>query len=319
MPSLTSSIEAGSSMNCLKACRKRAPVAPSITRWSQDMVTVITVATSILPSTTTARFSPAPTARIAACGGLMTAVKSLIAEHAEIGDREAAAFEFLRLQLLGAGAFGERFHFVGDDGEALFFGAEDDRRDEAEIERDGDADIGMLVAQDRGVGPARIDFRHAHQRERAGLHDEIVDGELVSRFPSARFRSAARASPADCRCGNRSSDRNAGSASWPRSAGARWTCASSRAGFLRSRRALKRRERRAAARCRRSTPRRGCASDARRRRRRLWRRASRLRRRPSRCVRAGRYPSMPRDRRLSAARSGAPAATRRCAVPASAD
>ena len=49
----------------------------------------------------------------------------------------------------------------------LLFGAEDDGRDETEIERHGDADVGVLVAQDGGVGPARIDLRHAHQRQRA--------------------------------------------------------------------------------------------------------------------------------------------------------
>src|ERR1700761_6392739 len=43
----------------------------------------------------------------------------LDAEHAEIGDREGAALELLRLQLLGAGALGQRLHLVGDDGKAL--------------------------------------------------------------------------------------------------------------------------------------------------------------------------------------------------------
>src|SRR5882762_8129738 len=72
------SIEAGSSMKILSVCRKRAPVAPSITRWSQDIVTVMIVAETIFPSRATARSSPAPTARIALCGGLMMAVNSLI-------------------------------------------------------------------------------------------------------------------------------------------------------------------------------------------------------------------------------------------------
>ena len=41
-------------MNCLSVARNLAPVPPSTTRWSADMVTVITVATSILPFTTMA-------------------------------------------------------------------------------------------------------------------------------------------------------------------------------------------------------------------------------------------------------------------------
>lgn len=39
------SIVAGSSMKPLKTWRKRAPTAPSTTRWSQDRVQVMTVAT----------------------------------------------------------------------------------------------------------------------------------------------------------------------------------------------------------------------------------------------------------------------------------
>src|ERR1043165_673961 len=43
-----------------------------------DIVALIICAASILPSRTTARSSPAPTARIVDCGGLITAVKSLM-------------------------------------------------------------------------------------------------------------------------------------------------------------------------------------------------------------------------------------------------
>ena len=47
-------------------------------RWSQDSVTLIIVAATIWPPRTTARSSPVPTARIEDCGGLITAVKSLM-------------------------------------------------------------------------------------------------------------------------------------------------------------------------------------------------------------------------------------------------
>ena len=65
------------------------------------------VATASAPSLTTGRCSPAPTARMPACGGLMTAEKSLDAVHAEIGDRETAALIFLGHQLAVARAGGE--------------------------------------------------------------------------------------------------------------------------------------------------------------------------------------------------------------------
>ena len=53
-------------------------MAPSTARWSLDSVTDITHAASILPARATARSSPAPTARMVACGGLITAAKSLM-------------------------------------------------------------------------------------------------------------------------------------------------------------------------------------------------------------------------------------------------
>ena len=56
---------------------------------------VIIGRTTSSPSTATARSSVAPTATIAACGGLSTAMKLLDAEHAEVRDRERAALEIV--------------------------------------------------------------------------------------------------------------------------------------------------------------------------------------------------------------------------------
>src|SRR5215510_611712 len=71
-------IVTGFSISALKAPRSSAPSAPSTARWSVESVTDIIHAGSILPSLTIARSSPAPTARMVACGGLMTAAKSLM-------------------------------------------------------------------------------------------------------------------------------------------------------------------------------------------------------------------------------------------------
>src|SRR6266446_5675706 len=62
----------------LKACSHCAPTAPSTTRWSQAMVQLMMVAIATWPFFTTGRCSPAPTARMPPCGGLITAAKSLM-------------------------------------------------------------------------------------------------------------------------------------------------------------------------------------------------------------------------------------------------
>ena len=51
-------------------------MAPSITRWSQESVSVMRLPTRELPSTTTGFSTTAPTARMAPSGGLMMAENS---------------------------------------------------------------------------------------------------------------------------------------------------------------------------------------------------------------------------------------------------
>jgi hypothetical protein len=66
----------------LKALSHVAPSAPSTTRWSHDRVTFMTWTTfksfGSAPPAGTTRCSVVPTARMAACGGLMIAQKFLI-------------------------------------------------------------------------------------------------------------------------------------------------------------------------------------------------------------------------------------------------
>src|SRR5947209_18116014 len=68
----------GFSISPLNAPISSAPSAPSTARWSQESVTLITCAATIWPLRTIARSSAAPAARMVACGGLITAVKSLM-------------------------------------------------------------------------------------------------------------------------------------------------------------------------------------------------------------------------------------------------
>src|SRR5260370_10693264 len=65
----------GSSNHRLTSCKKRAAVAPSIARWSDESVTFIRSPATTWPSTTTGVGGIEPIAGIADSGGLMTAVK----------------------------------------------------------------------------------------------------------------------------------------------------------------------------------------------------------------------------------------------------
>ena len=76
-------------------------------------------------------------------------------------------------------ARGEVFHLVGDGGKRFSIGVADHRREQAAVDRDRDADIGMLEAEDAVAGPHRVGGGHALQSERQRLDDEIVDRELV--------------------------------------------------------------------------------------------------------------------------------------------
>src|SRR5690348_18456523 len=64
-------------MYFLNAFMNCAEVAPSTTRWSQEIVQRMTVAIATAPLRTTGCCTPAATARMQDCGGLITAVNSL--------------------------------------------------------------------------------------------------------------------------------------------------------------------------------------------------------------------------------------------------
>ena len=67
------------------------PAAPSIRRWSNVSDSVAAGRATTAPSTTSARGSITPSARMAACGGLMIGVPELRAERPHVGDRDRAA------------------------------------------------------------------------------------------------------------------------------------------------------------------------------------------------------------------------------------
>ena len=109
----------------------------------------------------------------------MTAANSLDAEHAEIGDREAAALELLGLQLAVLGARGEVLHLGGDLRQALDVGVADDRRDQAagrwrrrpRCRPRRTWIVSSSVHEALAAGTLRSAMA-------AGLDDEVVDREL---------------------------------------------------------------------------------------------------------------------------------------------
>ncbi len=123
--------------------------------------------------------------------------------HAEVRDRRRSALVFVRLELARPCALGKLTHLGGNRGERFLLGLPDHRRDQPALDRDRDADVGMLEAQDAVFGPHRIGRRHALQRHRPHLDDEIVDREPIGwRAVLALGRSgvgvlAQRQQPAD--------------------------------------------------------------------------------------------------------------------------
>ena len=141
--------------------------APSTARWSNVPRQRHHRPHDGSPSTATTRSSVAPTATIAACGGLSTAVKLSTRVHAEVRDRERAALEVLRAQLASrarptsVGARGRRSR------RAEPLGAADHRHDEALRRGDGDADVRARVEEDRVLGELRVHLAVPHERLRA--------------------------------------------------------------------------------------------------------------------------------------------------------
>ena len=132
-----------------RRARNRAPSAPYRIRWSQASVrlTVGRATTAAVRASTTGRGCSEPTARIAACGGLMTAEKlstpyiprleteNVPADQLGGGDRAVAD--------LGRQLTGGRGDLAPSD---LRVGVEDGRDDERVVGGDGDPDVDARVA-----------------------------------------------------------------------------------------------------------------------------------------------------------------------------
>ena len=188
-------IATGCSMKCRKAARSSAPTAPSTTRWSHASVTVIWLAEGD-PAIGGLDRPPR-----AGAGGEDGGVRRVDdgrefahAEHAEIGHRAGAALDLGGRELAGASTGGEVLHLARNGEQRLVLGPTDHRRDQAAIDRHGNADVGGFEPQDAVLRPHCIGGRHALQRQRERLDDEIIERQLERGSPAASGSAAALAS-----------------------------------------------------------------------------------------------------------------------------
>ncbi len=218
------SIIIGFSRFARMASRNCAPSAPSITRWSTDSVTDMTVAIADRAVCHHRLLDACPDRQDRGVRRVDDGVEVVDAEHAQVRDGEAAALVLLRLQLALAGARGEVLHFGGDLRQPLGVRVLDDRGQQPALDGHRDGHVGRLELQHAVAGPDGVRALDAHQRHGAGLDDEVVDRQLDARGAELLVQRLAQR-PAACRAGCRGAGRNAGSSAWPGSAGSRWSCA----------------------------------------------------------------------------------------------
>src|SRR5260221_4176553 len=98
----------------LKACSHCAPTAPSTARWSQAMVQLMIVAIVTWPFFTTGRCSPAPTARMPPCGGVITPAETLMPYIPGLGVGEVPPRDFCDLELTAGPPAAWAFHLPAE-------------------------------------------------------------------------------------------------------------------------------------------------------------------------------------------------------------
>ena len=136
---------------------------PRVKRWMERM------AMESLPSLSVRTIGFLVQAADAEDGGLRLVDDGraeLLAEDAGVGEGEGAAGDFVGRELLGAGALGEVDDGAGDAEEVLLLALLDDGDDQAPVERDGDADVDVLVVEDGVALDGGVDDRVLAQRVR---------------------------------------------------------------------------------------------------------------------------------------------------------
>src|SRR5476649_2376760 len=137
------------------------------------MVTVIMVATSILPSLTMARSSPTPTAMMQLCGGLMMEVKLLIPNMPRLETEKPPPSYSLGLSFLSLARPARSFTSLEISTRPLV----SHLNTMGVIRPEGMATAmptSAFLAQDGGVGPGGVHIGMLDQRHGRSLHHEII-------------------------------------------------------------------------------------------------------------------------------------------------
>ncbi len=164
----------------LRVRRNAAPVAPSMTRWSHDMVSRSRRPGTITPCFDYRLLHDAAHGQDAGLGRIDDGGELVDVEHAEVRHAEGAAGVLLRLQAAFPGAAGHLLHLGGDLAERLPIGVAHHRRDQPVFHCDGDAQVHFVPVADPVVLPPGVAGGMRLQRRGGGLHDDVVERDLWS-------------------------------------------------------------------------------------------------------------------------------------------
>jgi hypothetical protein len=186
----------GFSRNSASFCMNWAASAPSLTRWSTEMVAFMRQPTFNSPLSTTGTSLAEEIANIAASGGLTMAMKVFHIVHAQIGSGEGRAVHILRLDLSVTSAGCHGFDLARNLAQGFLIRIFHDDGHESTGDGDCHADVDVpelddLIALDGGVEVGEL-----AQSQCNSFDNEVVDGDffIVARYALICLRISMTAS-----------------------------------------------------------------------------------------------------------------------------
>src|SRR5579884_2799588 len=98
--------------------------------------------------------------------------------HAQVADGEGAAAQVIGLKLARTRCLGQPPRLARNVEDAALIGVLDDGNDQARLQRHRHADIDLFFLDQPILGEGDIDLRHAYQRARDGLDNQVVEADL---------------------------------------------------------------------------------------------------------------------------------------------
>ena len=163
----------GSCNNRSIAFSSKAPIWPSLARWSAARLTVTSGRASILPSTTHGRVDMLPKPIIATCGGYMMPITVSAPRSPRLVTVTVGELEFRAAQPAAAGALHEIAHCRHQLRERSLIGIADRRRHQsAAAQRYCPADMNSGARLEGAVDISAVQLRHRAQRQCACLQQQ---------------------------------------------------------------------------------------------------------------------------------------------------